>query len=270
MIADVVVDTKDVTLAGGESTFVTFTIVKDAAGIYSVEVDGLVGSFTVRELAPPEFTVSDLRIAPVEVEVGQTVTISVKVTNVGEQSGSYTVDLKIAGTVVESKIVTLGGGESTIVEFTVIKDVAGSYLVEIDGLTDTFSVTALPPEPAKFVVTDLGISPTEVEVGKNLIISIKVANIGEQAGSYTVDLKVAGILVESKTVTLSGGESMTVTFTVAKEKAGTYDVEVAGLKGTFTVKEVPPPLGLYVIVVAVAMMAIGVATIAYRRMRATS
>jgi len=46
--------TEDVTLSAGASEEVTFTTSKDAADIYSVAVNGLSGSFTVKEeLAPP-------------------------------------------------------------------------------------------------------------------------------------------------------------------------------------------------------------------------
>ena len=47
-IDNVVVDTKYVTLDGGASQKVTFTATKDAAGTYTVTVDGLSGTFTVK------------------------------------------------------------------------------------------------------------------------------------------------------------------------------------------------------------------------------
>jgi subtilase family serine protease len=42
-----VVQTKSVTLAAGKSTSVRFTVVEEIKGDYEVEVNGLVGSFTV-------------------------------------------------------------------------------------------------------------------------------------------------------------------------------------------------------------------------------
>ena len=55
-IDDAVVASKEVTLAAGASEQVTVTTAKDMAGIYSVAVNGLSGSFTVTEMpsAPPE------------------------------------------------------------------------------------------------------------------------------------------------------------------------------------------------------------------------
>jgi len=47
-INNVVVDTKDVTLAGGTSQTVTFTTSRDIAGSYTVNVDALSGTFVVK------------------------------------------------------------------------------------------------------------------------------------------------------------------------------------------------------------------------------
>jgi hypothetical protein len=45
--------TKEITVAGGASEEVVFTTVKDEAGSYSVDVNGLVGLFTVLEEPEP-------------------------------------------------------------------------------------------------------------------------------------------------------------------------------------------------------------------------
>ena len=53
-IDNIVEATEDVTLAGGATGTVTFTVSKDIEGTYIVEVDGLIGSFTVvKPPAPP-------------------------------------------------------------------------------------------------------------------------------------------------------------------------------------------------------------------------
>jgi len=85
---------KTVTLNPGESKAVTFEVVPSAGGTYSVNVDGLTGGFFVIE-KPADFTVSDLIIEPTEVYVGETVSISVVVTNVGGKAGSYEVTCEV-------------------------------------------------------------------------------------------------------------------------------------------------------------------------------
>ena len=150
-IDDVVVATKEVTLAGGASQKVTFTTTKDITGTYSVDVSGLTGSFTVKEeVVPPvpaAFTISSLTISPAEVDVGKSVTISVLASNTGDLTGSYEVTLKIDNVVVETKEVTLAGGASQKVTFTTTKDIAGTYTVNVNGQSSTFTVKekVVPP-----------------------------------------------------------------------------------------------------------------------------
>jgi len=127
------------------------------------------------------------------------------------------------------------------------------------------------PKAAVFKVTDLTISPTEAEVKQKITITVKVTNVGEQTGSCTINLKVAGVIVGAETVTLAGGESTTVTFELVKEEVGTFDVEVDGQKGVFVVKETTPspPWELYV-TIAIIVIVIGVAIVIYKKMRTTS
>ncbi len=103
---------------------------------------------------PATLAASDLTISPTEVNRGETVTISVIVANSGDLSGSSNVTLKIDGTAVATKEVTLGGGASQKVTFTTTKDAAGTYIADVSGLTSTFTVKALsaPPPPPKAAV----------------------------------------------------------------------------------------------------------------------
>jgi len=115
---------------------------------------------------------------------------------------------------------------------------------EVDHFT-VFAILAyaLPPEPvtAPFINGSLSISPPEVNVGKP--VSINVLLDAEEFGGHTVTLTIDGVVEETREVSSSG----TVTFTVSRDEAGTYSVEVNGLPGSFTVKEgvsspAPPPV----------------------------
>ena len=97
---------------------------------------------------PATFTDSALTISPAEVEIGESVTISVLVNNTGDLTGSHWALLKIDNTVVATKAITLAGGASQRVTFTTTKDIAGTYTVNVDGLVGAFTVKA-PPVPVK-------------------------------------------------------------------------------------------------------------------------
>ena len=122
------------------------TMSRDRAGNLAVS-----DVFTFTTLGKPPaaaFTSSDLSISPGEVDIGEIVTISVLVTNTGNLAGSYEVTLKIDDIVIASEEVTLAGGASQEVTFTTSKDIAGSYSVDINGLTGSFTVREKPAPPA--------------------------------------------------------------------------------------------------------------------------
>ena len=92
-------------------------------------------------LVPPaDFQISDLNVTPLEVEAGEEVTVSVRITNVGGQAGSYILPLMVNQTTEDTKTVTLEKGASTTTEFKIIKQTPGKYNVEIAGLIDEFTV----------------------------------------------------------------------------------------------------------------------------------
>lgn len=86
---------KTVTLDAGESKVVDFTYTPATAKGYIVDVDGLKGGFLAIEVLEAEFVVRDLAIDPAEPYVGEPVSISVVVFNVGNKPGSYEVNCEV-------------------------------------------------------------------------------------------------------------------------------------------------------------------------------
>ena len=99
---------------------------------------------------PATFEISSLSISPDDVDTEAPVTISVLLMNTGETAGNHTVTLKINGVAEETKQVNLMGGTQREITFTIFQDTAGSYLVDVDGLIGSFTVTEVamsPPPP---------------------------------------------------------------------------------------------------------------------------
>lgn len=118
------------------------------------------------------------------------------------------------------------------------KDAAGNLAVSSE---QTF--TTLETPFASFSITNLLISPSEVDIGENVTISILVTNTGDVPGSYEAVLKINGVVEVIKGVTLNAGASEEILFTTVKDVAGGYSVEVSGLEGSFTVREkLEPPV----------------------------
>lgn len=69
-----------------------------------------------------------------------------------------------------------------------------------------------------------------------------VNNNGGSLGKYTVNLSINGLVADTKELTLDAGASEKVIFTVKKDAAATYAVDVNGLTGQFTIAEAAKPI----------------------------
>jgi len=184
--------------------------------------------------APAEFELVSLDIAPQEVLPGEEVNITVEVTNIGGSEGTYTATLAF-GLGEETKTVEVAPQETETVLFTVVKDQPGNWDVRVGGLSDTLRVL----RPAEFTVAGLDISPIVAATGETVTVSAEVANTGEVGGTYSASLHVDGMVEQTRLVEVSPGASVTVTFSMAEDEAGTYDIELDGLTGTVSVSAVP-------------------------------
>ena len=130
-------------------------------------ISALISHFTyygvMVHTAPAEFTVSDLSISPAEFEVAEKSTISVDVANIGDVSGTTRVTLKLNGVEVTSTLVTLAGHDSQTVSFTTVQGEPGSYKVDIDGLSGTFTVKPATVKPVVITSTVPSVTAPAVE-----------------------------------------------------------------------------------------------------------
>jgi len=108
---------------------------------------------------------------------------------------------------------------------------------EVSHFTHFAIIGAL--KPAAFKFDRLVISPTTVVPDMAVTIRISVVNIGGRTGETTVILKINGVKEAEKQITMDAGASQIADFTVSRKEPGTYNVEINGLKGSFTV--VAPP-----------------------------
>jgi hypothetical protein len=232
-------ETKSVQLDSDETATVYFEVAEEAEGDYTVRLGDLTVSFSVSSDAPAvkpaEFQVTELTVNPSAVMVDETVEISVKVTNVGEASGSYTVDLKIDDTTHETKDVTLPGGATDVVVFEVTETNSGTYNVEIDGLSRSFTVEAPVVASDKIDLVRVFVNPYEVWEGETVTVTAKVDNNASEEGVLAVRMIVGGEVLETKQVTLDAydfGATIEFTLTAGSSNPETtkgYAVELVNL-----------------------------------------
>jgi hypothetical protein len=181
------------------------------------------------------FTIRDLSISPAEVTTEDRASVSVLVSNSGDLGGHYTVTLKINGKTESSRNVTVNGNSNQSVSFVIARDTAGNYKVDINGLSDTLTVRS-PLSPAAFSVKSLAISPPEIVVGEETVISIMVENTGDVASIYTMTFKINSTTVSTCEVNLAALARQSVEYSAFGDTPGTYVVDVNGQAGSFTVK----------------------------------
>lgn len=213
-----------------DDTFVHYT-----ASINQFSSFAIVGS---KDLPGPSFSVANLAV-PATGKVGEPVNITFDVSNLSGADAIYPATLWVNGTIESGKNVALKTGETRQVTLTAVRSTEGTFDVRVDRLTGTFKTVKAPvatQTPASFTVSNLSISPDSVDPGKSVLISVLVANSGEASGTYKLNLMVNNVLAATMDVNLSGKSNQTVTFSTSRDTAGSYSVEVNGLKSSFTVK----------------------------------
>ena len=92
------------------------------------------------------------------------------------------------------------------------------------------------PVPGPIRIRNLKITPDRVKPGSKVTIIAKVTNASPVTASYSVVLKIKGVVEAIKEIPLDPGQSRKVTFKILKDKPGTYDLDLEGSKGSFTVE----------------------------------
>jgi len=163
-INNVVKETKTIQLLGNESRIVEFMVTENNEGSYSVKIEGLNGTFIITDMPPPTtLEISNLNISPYEAWANEPIKISVKVSNIGNETLSYPLAFRVNDVVRETKTIQLSEGENTTVETAVTESSEGTYFVIVGSETGTFKI---------------------VPTGKHTLI---VAASGSGALSFTLD-----------------------------------------------------------------------------------
>ncbi|SDY14058.1 CARDB domain-containing protein [Halopenitus persicus] len=233
--AGTVIDSRSVELNASEQATVTFSYTPDVTDGDQLDLTARTlddsASATVSVLDPALFEVTSLNDPTTNVMVGDTLSIDADLENTGEAQDTRTVTLLVNGSQVDSRDVTLssGGTETPTLTYTPTSDDVGAINVTVDTGDDARSVDVTVAEaPAFFDVTSLGDPPSEVTAGDEISIDADLENTGGLEATQTVRLLVNGSQVDSREVTLAGGDTATPTLTYATDAddVGTLEVTV--------------------------------------------
>ncbi|MFC2049605.1 choice-of-anchor U domain-containing protein [Chloroflexota bacterium] len=92
-----------------------------------------------------------------------------------------------------------------------------------------------PLNPAQMSLQYLSITPPQTSAGQPVIITTNVVNTGDEAGNYNVTLKINGQVEQTRMVGVGPHGAQPVKFTVTKDQPGTYNVDILGKSGSFTI-----------------------------------
>ncbi len=127
----------------------------------------------------------------------------------------------------------------SILRFSDVAAVASSAFTTARERLQRARVAKKPSEPVlgPISVRNLKITPNRVKPGNRVTIIAEVTSARPTKISYSVVLKIKGVVEAIKEITLGPGQSQKVAITMLKGKLGTYDVDLEGLKGSFTVEK---------------------------------
>jgi hypothetical protein len=183
----------------------------------------------------PEIVLTDFT-APDEVMVNEPARLTATVENRGNATGEATLELRVDGTVVAQRTVSVAAGERRTVTFTRTFQQPGEYELSVGGTVQTVtpvatvvSVMAADDEgSAAFEVTDARVEGSDLAPGETATVLATVENTGDAAGTFTAELTVAGVVVDTRAVEVPAGERRTVQFEWTFEESGIYPVGVSG------------------------------------------
>lgn len=229
-------ESREINVAPGEKEIVSFSILKNLSpGNYQIGLNEWAEEIKV--LKPAEFYVENYTLDPVEVQIDQETTVSAKVINKGEITGSYELVLLFDGESVLKEEINLAGNTSEVFSYRLSKEDPGVYTVALNGHSKNLKVL----KPADISVSDLIISSSSVKPGQSVNVTVTANNSGDVAGDHTVSLAVGGRDEQSKTITVPGNSSEQVSFNITRDSPGHYRVTCEDLSKTFTVMKIERP-----------------------------
>ena len=194
-----------------------------------------------QQVSPGGFDTLSLNVAPPKVTIGEKATIEAVVRNRAARTSEYSVPLMVNGIADERKSITLTPEATETITYTLTKRQAGTYRISVGDKESVLEVEK--PLPPDFLLSDLSVTPTEVDACQSVAITARIANIGGTEGTYVAELKVNGALDNRDEITIAAGADYTLILEVCEALPGTYTVAIGDLTGQFAVRELPQPAG---------------------------
>jgi len=225
-------DSTDVTLDSGESTTKALSVATGSgdAGSYTATVasENDTDSTGVTVTEPANFTVA-ITGTNSPVTAGEALTVDAQIENIGDESGTQTIEMTAEALGSNSTDVTLAGGDSTTKTLSLQTGSgdAGDYTAIVESEDDTDSTAVTVQSAANFAVS-ITSTNSPVGEGETLTVDAQIENTGDQSGDQTITLAAGSLGQNSTDLTLDGGDSTTKTLSLqtGSGDAGEYTATV--------------------------------------------
>ncbi|MFP4641923.1 MAG: PQQ-binding-like beta-propeller repeat protein [Chloroflexota bacterium] len=192
--------------------------------------------------------VKNIKVNPSDPEPGQSFTVRGTAVNTCDSSDMACVYLMVGGKIVtQTKCMTLLGHDQSTITLTARMTEARTAVLRLTRggatvLREHTIIGEAPAEPteptepaepeeqpAQFEITDISFMPSEAEPGDPVIMQVTMANIGDESGTYDVNLTIAGEVVDTKSVTLEPDQEKAVEFITTMPEEGTYSFSIGAV-----------------------------------------
>ena len=190
---------------------------------------------------PATFTFTPITFSPENATVGDTVIITLNVTNTGDVIGNDTVNMLINDKLKDTVNFTLANGESQELDFSNIENNPGNYTVTINSVasgtsvTDSFTISNPPPESSKIMLSDFKSTPYESWPNDTVTITATAHNPSSDPDRLTIRVTVDGAVVQTTLLEMNASSTQTVSFNLTAAEEGKHVVKLNSLQGSYTV-----------------------------------
>lgn len=211
----------------------------------------------------PALEIGSVTVEPSFVEAGQSFEVRVEVSNLGFVEGDYTVTLKLEDGTEASQRLTIDEGDTETLVLSTVKKSSGFSTGSLEiGRTSVDLVV----NPVEF--SNLTIQPALAAPGDDIRVQAEASNLSEEMSVLVTSLSIDGEVEATKTLTLEGGATETVTFVVNRDTAGTYEVAIGNLSQQFTLESEFPLTLMYIAIAGLLGLAgVVLGTLAFVRSR---
>jgi len=231
-------------LTPGQTQVITFTVTPVSLGSYRVEIGDVQGNFEVRAIPAPPIPAPPIPAPPAPaVEAGGYGWLIAIISAVAALAALAFIARRKR--LQPAPAVEPGIYRWLLPRISAMTAIAVSAFTAVRERLQRAAVAVVKkpakPVPGTFRISTLKITPRRVKADGSVTIISEATNTGLVTGSYSLVLKIKGMVEAVKEITLAPGQSQKVAFTILKDEPGVYDVDVEGLKGSFTVEEVAAP-----------------------------